>query len=240
VPGRERITPLLHLPPGGCHPRGFTGKNSFADAFNLLSGRAATVFDVGANAGETAAEFRKLWPHASIHCFEPYPRIYDSLVDRFIGDCRVRCLPFAVGAVSGAASLHTFENDVCNSLSPFSATAGRYIEGSMTSLGTVPVQLVTLDDYSAKNGIESIDLLKIDVQGGEVDVLSGSHLLLEDRRIRLVYAEVLFVDIYEGQSWFWDVAAFLHGKGYEMYDFYNFAYSEDGQLKWGDAIFLPA
>jgi hypothetical protein len=64
--------------------------------------------------------------------------------------------------------------------------------------------------------------------------------MLSERRVGLVYTEVLFVSVYQGQANFYDVAAYLGIHGYRFFDFYNFAYAENGQLKWGDAIFLPS
>jgi hypothetical protein len=45
--------------------------------------------------------------------------------------------------------------------------------------------------------------------------------------------------VYLAQALYHDVAATLQGFGYRLYDFYNFHYGPDGQLQWGDAIFLP-
>ena len=85
----------------------------------------------------------------------------------------------------------------------------------------------------------SLDILKVDIQGGEVKTLHGAAELLKARRIGLIYTEVLFVPLYQGQGWFYDIAAYLEGYGYRLFDFYSFLYGEDGQLKWGDAVFLP-
>jgi hypothetical protein len=98
---------------------------------------------------------------------------------------------------------------------------------------------VTLDEFCRNKRINCIDILKLDIQGGELRALKGAARLLSERRIRLVYAEVLFVHIYQGQAWFDDLAAFLRSAGYSLFDLYNFVYTESGQVKWGDAIFVP-
>lgn len=63
--------------------------------------------------------------------------------------------------------------------------------------------------------------------------------MLDARRVRAIYAEVLFVPLYLGQCQFHEVAAFLESKKFRLFDFYNFAYGTTGQLGWGDALFLP-
>jgi len=55
----------------------------------------------------------------------------------------------------------------------------------------------------------------------------------------LIMTEVFFIDCYHKQPKYFDIARILNNYGYSLYDFYNFAYDENGQVRWGDAIFLP-
>lgn len=98
------------------------------------------------------------------------------------------------------------------------------------------------------------DVLKIDVQGGELGVLKGAAGRLRDS-ILFVEAEVSFFERYVGQPLFRDVDAFLAGCGFEFIDFHrikryrhlNAARIEDvglglgqraGRLAFADAFFL--
>ena len=45
------------------------------------------------------------------------------------------------------------------------------------------------------------------------------------------------VPVYEGQATVGALASFLERAGFEVRDFSNFAYNEDGQLLWGDALY---
>jgi hypothetical protein len=65
-------------------------------------------------------------------------------------------------------------------------------------------------------------------------------MLLKESRIRLIALEMLFVPLYENQAQADAVMARLREVGYHLYDWYNFSYHENGQLLFGDAIFLPA
>jgi hypothetical protein len=87
--------------------------------------------------------------------------------------------------------------------------------------------------------INHIHLLKLDVQGAELKVLQGSTRLLARKAIGLIYAEVEFIPLYQNQPLFHDVSAWLYAYGYRCFGLYNLAYQRNGQLTYGDAIFIP-
>ena len=110
----------------------------------------------------------------------------------------------------------------------------------MDDTGVIKVESITIDTFCRQESIRAIDILKFDIQGGELNALRGAAGMLSNQRVQLVYAELLFVPVYQGQADFHEVASYLSRHGYRLYDFYNFSYSERGQLRWGDAIFLPS
>jgi FkbM family methyltransferase len=229
------------LPPDGVEPRGFHGKNAFAEQVNLIGQDAKVIFDVGANRGQTAERYLVLFPDAAIYCFEPFPDSYKHIVEQFSADRRVRPYPLAVSEVIGVCSFHTFTNSVTNSLLPAVSDVYRFVEaGQMENTGVLTVESITVDEFCRRESIGHVDILKLDIQGGEVKAFRGAERMLSERRVGLVYTEVLFVPVYQEQGNFYDVAAYLGIHGYRLFDFYNFAYAENGQLKWGDAIFLPS
>lgn len=90
--------------------------------------------------------------------------------------------------------------------------------------------------YCLKNNIKSIDILKMDIQGGELAALSGASGLLNSQEIKIVYAEVYFVQQYESEPLFHDVSKFLYGFGFTLQDLYTPIYG-NGNFAWCDAIF---
>jgi FkbM family methyltransferase len=226
--------------PEGTQDRGFHGKNSFADQLKLIGSHASVIFDIGANTGQTAARYRTLFPEATIYCFEPFPDSYSQVVRTFEQDHHVKPYQLAISDTKGHASFHTYTDSVTNSLLPAATESAQFVAaGQMGNPGVVTVESITVDEFCRREKITSLDIMKMDIQGGEVKALHGASELLKAQRISLIYAEVLFVPLYQGQAWFYDIAACLQAYGYRLFDFYDFHYGEDGQLKWGDAIFLP-
>jgi FkbM family methyltransferase len=232
--------PIPTNAPYGATPRGFQQKNVFADIGRLLGPETAVVFDVGAHAGEEAATFRGLFPSATIHCFEPTMDRARSLSDAFAGDPQVQVHQLALADRDGQATFFNNPADATNSLLPFCKAAERTIpQEFLAPVRNSIVNCATVTTICGRLGIAGVDLLKLDVQGAERRVLEGASSLLQAKSVRLLYAEVAFVPVYEHQTDADDLCLWLKGFGYRVYDFYNFAYAESGQLLWGDAIFLP-
>jgi protein O-GlcNAc transferase len=107
-------------------------------------------------------------------------------------------------------------------------------------VSTREVETVTLD--SVVDG--PVDLLKMDVQGAELDVLRGSERSLSD--VLAIHTEVEFVPIYRSQPLFDDVFRFLRRRGFDLFDLtylrrtrYQGGRSRGERLLWGEAVFTP-
>lgn len=147
-----------------------------------------TVFDVGANKGDWASEVLALNSAINLHCFEPTQAAFRLLSARLSEPARenVRLNQFALGSLPGTRNAFLFGD----------ADGGNSFYRRNTLVGETRMQLIeervsvrTLADYCEANGIERIDLLKIDVEGHEIEVLRGGRRLFEKRAIRAVQFE---------------------------------------------------
>lgn len=139
------------------------------------------IFDVGANLGQTAAKLTSDFPEAQIYSFEPVPTSFAQMVATVAALPRVHAFNLAMGDAPGTAHIHLTDHSGSNTLKD---VAG--------STGAVEVQVETIDTFCAAHGIASIDLLKIDVEGFELNVLSGARHMLETGAVRFVFAECVF------------------------------------------------
>ena len=101
-----------------------------------------------------------------------------------------------------------------------------------------------LDDIKE---IGECDFLKLDVQGGERDVLIGAERTLEDTIV--VQTEVEFAPIYEGQGLFADIDSFLRKRNFELIDLIKLGYggyaalparTTESRLLWADAVYFKS
>jgi FkbM family methyltransferase len=170
------------------HRRGYDVRKAeehcWPDQAALLTGAApAEIFDIGANAGEIAKVYRAMFPMARVHCFEPMPATCAVLRGRFGADERVWINEVAVGDVEGEVSFVVNAAADTSSLLPvdLEAVPTSYRE-TMASSQKITAPLVTVDAYCTRHGIKMIDMLKLDIQGGNFTPYVGQNKCCESRR----------------------------------------------------------
>jgi len=134
-----------------------------------------TVFDVGACGGEWSEKVLEIRPELTVHCFEPQQSCQQALVGRIGGRAIVNC--FAVGRTSGETVIYSTDED----LQVTSSYRMPYLKSVEMRADTVSV--LSLPDYCDRYDVPHIDLLKIDVEGAEMDVLEGAIELFRQGRI---------------------------------------------------------
>ena len=147
-------------------------------------------FDVGANVGQTAIAIRARFPEARILSFEPHPQTYERLRAQVEG-LGVETFGFAFGDARREGELHAYRFSELNSIVENAPYAVRFGETG-TSL---PVQIRTVGDFCAEAAIASIDVLKIDTEGYDLQVLHGARAMLAGHGVTFVYTE--FNDVFE-------------------------------------------
>jgi FkbM family methyltransferase len=210
----------------------------FGDAGALLPD-ARTVFDVGANIGYVAHDFTKRWPNASITCFEPTPETFERLRAN-VGDlARVTCVQAAVADHDGTATFHVDNkafgggaNSLLDHAAEFALTAPRH------DYRPIEVPAVRLDTYCEQQGIDHVDLLKLDIEGAEPLAIRGAERLLSRSAVDIIVSEVRLVPGYADGALMHELIDQLGGHGYRPFGVYRFAASEIGQSLWGDVMFL--
>jgi FkbM family methyltransferase len=204
---------------------------------SLIKEKAPTIFDVGAAGGEMIDRYRGAFPRATIHAFEPFPESFRLLVSRYGADKLVKLNEAAVIDAEGQMTMNANALPATNSLlSTDPRGDGLWGDRLLETHSTVQVPTITLDGYCRSNGIDSIDILKLDVQGSELKALHGARSMLEGGRVKLIYMEVILAPSYIGQPNFEDYLGFFRGLGYTMLNMYNF-FRRDIRLIQIDAIF---
>ncbi len=202
----------------------------------LRNPKSPVIFDVGAWVGKTVKAHLSVFPDATVHAFEPFPSSFDQLQNAFADNGSVQAQQFAMSNVVGEATFYSNNIETTNSLlaSESTETSDDFFRDTKE---TITVQTTTLDEYCAQNDVASIDLLKLDIQGGELNALKGATQLLQAKAISLIYCEVEFIEHYKDNPLYHDVASFLEGYGYSFYNFYGAVTDEHGELSWADALF---
>jgi len=157
----------------------------FAKSF---SERPIVLLDVGANQGQycqTVIEQMGDTPF-KCHCFEPSKATFEILTARHGNDRRVLVNQFALGSESKDATLY-MDREGSGLASLSQRDIGHY--GIDHTAMEEVVQVSTLDQYCESHSIDRIDLLKIDVEGWEMQVLEGAKGIFDRNSVQLVQFE---------------------------------------------------
>lgn len=157
------------------HPLYERATRAWLDA--ALSGRVGVMIDVGAYCGSFCLRHRDRFQR--IYAFEPFPDNYQALVTNLALSHADQIVPVNLAASDkpGRARLYL-------------GTPGTQTLVPTASGAHIEVEAVTLDDFAARTGIKAVDvrLIKIDVEGAELDVLRGARVLLQGAPILVLEA----------------------------------------------------
>ena len=193
----------------------------------------ATVVDIGAHRGQFSLFARRRWPAARVYAFEPQAAPAADFERIFGGDAKVRLFPLAVAPITGESDMHLATASDSSSLLPIGDEQARLF--GTTAGGTARVRLAPLDTSLTAQDVVVPALLKIDVQGSELDVLKGCESLLG--RFSALYVECSWVELYAGQALADQVIAWLAGRDFRLSDTRNLSHDGDGRPVQADLLF---
>ncbi len=192
------------------------------------------VIDIGANRGQFALIARKLFPDAFIYSFEPLEEPAKVFEDVFRDDPKVKLSRCAIGCENSDAIIHVSERDDSSSLLPISKIQSDLFPNT----GECETRTAKLSTLAKAIDIDNIGLdalLKIDVQGYELQVLKGC---LDDiGKFKCIYVECSFIELYEGQAFADEVIKLLQKNGFSLIGVYNVFYDAHGKSIQADFLF---
>jgi FkbM family methyltransferase len=222
--------------------------------YNLISAQlrildrssALTIIDGGAHHGYTAEQYLENFAQSRVIAIEPDRDNFAKAAARVARfGSRVELVRAGLSESIGAAELYRNAADMTHSLLKLGDL--RYYDEPFAVLGPdkatmapEKIDTLTVDSLCAARKIELVDILKMDIQGGELMALRGAKDMLSRGAIRLIVLEVNFVPMYQDMPTFWDIADHLRGYGYALQGIYELRHQpqQPAILCWADAIFV--
>lgn len=168
-------------------------------------------FDIGANIGHFSFYFKRKYKNLKCFMFEPHP-VLSKCVNETIQFGNIQGVSLNEIALSNESNELEFFEDTFND-------GGHSLISDQISIRSkshsFKVQAETLDNYFSKLNIDSIDMMKIDVQGAEFMLLNGASKTLNEYRPK-VFVELINSKVVE----FWDRLESITGLKYSMFSPY--------------------
>ena len=206
------------------------GRDPYGDMARLIKDDQPTVFDVGANIGQTVMKLRTYFPQSVINSFEPNSNTFEILKKNVGTMHKVQIWNSGLGSAIGQTTF--FENT--------NSDMSSFLNLGETGWGTEKksiAQITTIDQFCTDHKINTIDILKVDTQGFELEVLKGAENIISKNGIGLIYLEVIFSKMYENLPSFGDLYNFLTERGYKLVSIYKIDY-QDNLASWSDMLFV--
>lgn len=189
-----------------------------------------TVIDVGAAYGSFDLQCYKVFPDTKYILVEPLEEYkpFLEVVTRSIPNAEF--ILAAAAAEPGETTINVHPDLVGSSL---------YLEDEDSNINGVPrtVPAVTLDCLAKDSRLKAPFLIKIDVQGAELDVLLGAEETLRDAEY--IILEVSLLEFFNGGPQFYDVVTFMKSRGFVAYDICGLQYRPlDNALSQVDMAFV--
>ncbi len=203
--------------------------------FNVINKlQLTTVVDVGANRGQFALLVRNCFLDANIFSFEPLKAPAAKYLCVFKNDYKTKLFNVAIGSTNEVLNMHVSKSDDSSSLLPITSKQNELFPGTAEDrIESVHVGL--LENYLHADQIKSPSMLKIDVQGYELEVLSGALSMLSS--FDYIYVECSYIELYKGQSLARDVISMLYQNGFSVKGVYNTTYDRNGECVQSDFLF---
>ena len=164
TPGEERAASWYSTP----------GHSTRRFEYDLV--QTSIIFDLGGYEGQFASDMYARY-RCRVHVFEPIPEYAANIRRRFASNPDIEVHDFGLSDQDGTISLSVSENE-----------SSTFKSGGPT----VSARLVRAGDFLAERGIDRIDLLKVNIEGGEYDLLD--HLIADRLIDRVSDLQVQFHD----------------------------------------------
>jgi FkbM family methyltransferase len=172
-----------------------------------------TVIDVGANAGQFTVASAMIFPNVEMYAFEPVPETVCALRRNVQKLRNIRIYPLALGEHQGRCAFHVNSHSQSSSILSLEQS---HLEAfpNERETRTIIVELSTLDAIFDKIDLKPPILLKLDVQGYEVQTLKGGSATL--KRCDYVVAEASFKPLYQGELPFNEILDLMTRKDFQF------------------------
>lgn len=174
-----------------------------------------TIYDIGAHIGVWSVLAKSIFPNSKIECFEPVEHHIGQLKNTLKHIDNFSVHHTALGTKIGNTNIHITNSSDSSSIMNLTELQNKVFGVFEERLETVEIN--KLDDFVEKNNLLSPDLMKLDVQGYELEVLKSGIVCMN--ACKFIILEVSFLEFYKGQPLFEEVILFMASLQYKVLAF---------------------
>lgn len=200
------------------------------------------IIDCGAYYGSFTKQFIQIFPDSECICFEPSQKAYTNLENEFKNNKNIHTFNIGLADEIGLKSIYINQSEKTNSLLQIHPNVPQCQKDALKNKSIEKVEFNKLDNFlnqekSLDQIFSEIDLIKIDVQGAELELLKGSIKTITKSKYILI--EIHFIKSYSSSPLFFDIVEFLESYNFKFQRFYELVIDNQDRTKmlYGDALF---
>jgi FkbM family methyltransferase len=205
---------------------GFTDNDQMLRYVKQFIPANPTILEAGGNLGEDTRRMKRIWPHATMHVFEPLPWSFKTMIRNNSDLARVHYYEYALTNYIGITNFYV---DIPNN---GSSSIGLPLDFNRSEFDLTPLQIkcTTLDQWAQENNVDHIDFMWLDMESHELYALKHALNILPT--IKAIFTEVAYEPVREGSALYPELRAFLEANGF--HEVWKCKHSH----RFGDALFI--
>lgn len=202
----------------------------------MLNFQDFIILDVGGGIGASVVLYKEHYPENKLIVFEPIRNNFDTIKSRTKKLKNIEVINKAAGNENSATTINIANRITSSSILPLSADrkSNVFNENTLGQNHSEEIEVIRLDDFMSTYPGD-IGIMKIDVQGYELNVLSGAEKTLD--RTSIIVMEANNHEGYSGAPKYFETDLFLREHNFILYDILPSIF-EKGKLKEWDVIYL--
>lgn len=154
----------------------------------ISTSKNTVFFDVGANIGEYSTNLAAIYSNSDIYSFEPNINTFNILRKNVDSLKTITPINIGLSDTKKKSEIFTYLSDLNSQHASLYEEVFSELHKN-TNIISINIELDSLDNFCIKNNINTIDFLKIDTEGNEWDVLTGSIQMINKGKIKIIQFE---------------------------------------------------
>ncbi len=172
------------------------------------------ILEAGGHYGEHTKIMKTVWPQSTMYVFEPLKSSFEKLLERAYDLKNVYCYNYALSDHTGIVNFHVNPgNSGASSIgAPVPVLEERRLLLTPFDEIPIPVNCVTIAEWTAHHKVNGIDFMWLDMEGHELQALMHAGDILD--KVKVIYTEINFIEIRKGSCLYVDIKKYLEEKGF--------------------------
>lgn len=171
------------------------------------------ILDAGAYNGNDSIQFATLFPCSTIYSFEPVKYIYEILCNNVKDYKNIKTFNLALDDINNVKDMYISSGMSVQSSSLLKPKEHLTIFPTCAFERIEKVDTITINEFVARNNIDRIDFMWLDLQGNELKVLNEANNILHTTKG--IFAEYSLIEFYEGLTLYNEFKSYMIDLGFE-------------------------